>query len=83
MDTYRAACIICNGMCLVQGEVASKKDLLKAFETDNQEEIVKRILKQGQLQVSDLERKAELERSDSNMLAQNPTNLTLFVQYIP
>lgn len=46
---------------ILQGEVASRKDLVKAFQTDNQEEIVKIILKEGQLQVSDLERKAELE----------------------
>ena len=44
-----------------KGQVAKKEDLLKAFNTDDQTEICKEILKQGELQVSDKERHSALD----------------------
>ena len=46
----------------LKGEVAGQKELSRAFGTQNKDEIIKTILKHGQLQVSDLERKAEYDR---------------------
>ena len=42
-----------------RGEAASSKDLKKCFGTADKDEVCRIILKQGQLQVGELERKAE------------------------
>mmetsp|Transcript_22315 Transcript_22315/g.51095 ORF Transcript_22315/g.51095 Transcript_22315/m.51095 type:complete len:357 (-) Transcript_22315:164-1234(-) len=44
-----------------KGQAAKEADLLKAFSTTNAEEICKKILKNGELQVSDKEREVYLE----------------------
>mmetsp|Transcript_1074 Transcript_1074/g.2946 ORF Transcript_1074/g.2946 Transcript_1074/m.2946 type:complete len:368 (+) Transcript_1074:64-1167(+) len=44
-----------------KGEVANEKDLKKVFGTTDQEEICRKILKSGELQVSDRERELQLE----------------------
>lgn len=55
-----------------KGTVASTKDLKKVFGTTDQEEVIKLILEKGQVQISDLERKAALSnvaREVANMVA--------------
>jgi len=44
-----------------KGDVANDADLKKAFGTNNQEEVCRKILKSGELQVSDRERETNLE----------------------
>lgn len=44
-----------------KGVLAKREDLMEAFGTDNQEAICIRILSEGELQVSDKERKVELD----------------------
>mmetsp|Transcript_263 Transcript_263/g.701 ORF Transcript_263/g.701 Transcript_263/m.701 type:complete len:369 (+) Transcript_263:87-1193(+) len=44
-----------------KGEVANEKDLKKVFGSTDQEEICRKILKSGELQVSDRERELQLE----------------------
>eukprot|EP00475_Leptophrys_vorax_P027116 TRINITY_DN3863_c2_g1_i1.p2 TRINITY_DN3863_c2_g1~~TRINITY_DN3863_c2_g1_i1.p2 ORF type:complete len:261 (-),score=96.21 TRINITY_DN3863_c2_g1_i1:1026-1808(-) len=45
-----------------KGVVAKKKVLLDCFKTDDEDEILKLILEKGEVQVSDKERKADLDR---------------------
>jgi ribosome maturation protein SDO1 len=55
-----------------KGLLAPSKDLLKAFDTDDQEQVCRIILGKGQVQVSDMERNATLEntaREVANMVA--------------
>lgn len=44
-----------------KGEVAKKDDLIKAFNTENQDDICKEILNKGELQISEKERQAQQE----------------------
>ena len=44
-----------------KGKAAKREDLMKAFGKDNQTEICKEILANGELQVSDKERHAQLD----------------------
>ena len=46
-----------------KGVVASSAELRKAFGTDDQKECCKRILEQGEIQLSEQERKAQLEQT--------------------
>uniref|UniRef100_A0A7S4ELP0 C2H2-type domain-containing protein n=1 Tax=Pseudo-nitzschia australis TaxID=44445 RepID=A0A7S4ELP0_9STRA len=46
-----------------KGEVAKAKDMQKVFGTKDEDEILKLILSKGQLQVSDLERSQQLEKT--------------------
>lgn len=55
-----------------KGLLASSKDLLKAFDTSDQEQACRILLDKGQIQVSDMERSATLEntaREVANMVA--------------
>lgn len=45
-----------------KGVFAKKKDLIKAFDTDDEDEILRLILLKGDVQVSEKERKADTER---------------------
>jgi ribosome maturation protein SDO1 len=44
-----------------KGVLANKTDIVKAFGTDNEDEVIRYILDKGELQVSDKERKAQYE----------------------
>jgi ribosome maturation protein SDO1 len=62
-----------------RGEAASSKDLKKCFGTADKDEVCRIILKQGQLQVGELERKAEREnllRDISSIIADKCVNPT-------
>jgi ribosome maturation protein SDO1 len=48
----------------LQGVFAKDKDLLAAFETNDQIKCCSYILERGQMQVSDKERAAQLERCE-------------------
>lgn len=55
-----------------KGDLAPAKNLMKAFETSDQEQVCRIILDKGQIQVSDMERSATLEntaREVANMVA--------------
>jgi len=45
-----------------QGVTASKKKLKKCFGTNNEEQVIRVILEEGEMQVSDLEREEQFER---------------------
>ncbi|KAL2915389.1 hypothetical protein HK105_205005 [Polyrhizophydium stewartii] len=44
-----------------KGQVASKEELIKAFQTDNVDEIVKQVLEKGDIQVGEKERSQQLD----------------------
>jgi ribosome maturation protein SDO1 len=48
-------------ICHIQGMLASKSDLMEAFNTTDTKAICEEILEKGDLQISELERQALLE----------------------
>ncbi|AQZ13033.1 SDO1 (YLR022C) [Zygosaccharomyces parabailii] len=51
-----------------KGETASKEDLLKCFDTVDQDTIIKEILAKGEIQLSERERQLELNKINNEML---------------
>eukprot|EP00568_Trieres_chinensis_P007624 CAMPEP_0183294736 /NCGR_PEP_ID=MMETSP0160_2-20130417/2948_1 /TAXON_ID=2839 ORGANISM="Odontella Sinensis, Strain Grunow 1884" /NCGR_SAMPLE_ID=MMETSP0160_2 /ASSEMBLY_ACC=CAM_ASM_000250 /LENGTH=416 /DNA_ID=CAMNT_0025456097 /DNA_START=177 /DNA_END=1423 /DNA_ORIENTATION=- len=54
---------------VAQGRFARSSDLKKAFGTSNEEEVIRTILKTGQVQISDMERNAALEDTQRTVAA--------------
>merc|ERR1711907_630176 len=71
------------------GKFAKKQDLIKCFQSDNEEEICKLILEKGEIQISAEERKLALERLFKEIAAivaqkclNTETKLPLTVSYV-